>query len=62
MRRPSPALLVAVLALFLAVGGVGYAASVAYVRSAQPIVLLPAGVSADGKVTGARMTGGRVSQ
>jgi len=62
MRRPSPALIVAMAALFLALGGAGYAASVALVQSAKPLVLLPANVSADGKVTGARMTGGRVSE
>lgn len=63
MRRPSPALIVAMAALFLALGGAGFAASLALspVSSAKPLVLLPAKVSADGKVTGARITGGRVS-
>jgi hypothetical protein len=49
------------VALFLALGGAGFAASVALVKSAKPVVLLPASVSAAGKVNGARMTGGRVS-
>lgn len=62
MRRPSPALIVAMAALFLALGGAGYAASVALVQSAKPLVLLPGSVSADGTVSGARMTGGRVSE
>jgi hypothetical protein len=61
-RLPSPALVIASVALFVALAGAGVAASVAYVRSAKPLVLLPANVSADGTVSGARMTGGRVSE
>jgi hypothetical protein len=61
-RLPSPALVIASAALFAALAGAGFAASFAYVRSAKPITLIPASVSADGKVTGARVTGQRVSQ
>jgi hypothetical protein len=63
-RLPSPAVVIASLALFVALGGAGFAASLALapVRSPNPLVLLPAGVSAAGKVTGPRMTGGRVSE
>ena len=64
MRRPSPALAVGMVALFVALGGAGVAASLAVsqVFSAKPLMLLPGSVSAAGKVTGARMSGGRVSQ
>jgi len=63
MRRPSPALVVASIALFVALGGAGFAASLALspVRSPKPVVLVPGSVSANGKVTGTRMTGGRAS-
>jgi len=62
MRRlPSPALVIAAVALFVALAGAGFAASIAFVRSPRPLAILPASVAADGKVTGAHMTGGRVS-
>lgn len=63
MRRPSPALVVAMVALFVALGGAGFAASLALapVTSPKAVVMVPGSVSAAGKVTGARMTGGRVS-
>jgi hypothetical protein len=61
-RRPSPALVIACIALFLALSGAGFAASLALVRSVQPVALVPGSVSADGKVTGTRLTGERVSQ
>lgn len=63
MKRPSPALVVASIALFVALGGAGVAATLALapVRSPQPLVLLPAHVSANGKVVGPRLTGSRSS-
>jgi hypothetical protein len=62
-RLPSPALVIASIALFAALGGAGFAASLALapVRSPKPLVFLPASVSANGKVTGARVTGRRLS-
>jgi hypothetical protein len=61
-RLPSPALVIASLALFVALAGAGVAASVALVKSPKPITLVPGSVSAAGKVTGAHLTGTRVSQ
>ena len=61
-RLPSPALVIASLALFVALAGAGVAAGLALVRSPQPIMLVPGNVSADGKVTGARLSGARESQ
>ena len=50
------------VALFVALAGAGVAASTAFVRSIKPIALVTGSVGADGKVTGAGLTGGRVSQ
>ena len=61
-RLPSPALVIASIALFVALGGAGFAASVALVKSPKPIALVPGNVSADGKVTGAHLRGARVSE
>jgi hypothetical protein len=61
-RLPSPALVVASVALFVALGGAaGFAASLALVKSPQPVTLISGSVSADGKVAGARLTGHRAS-
>ena len=61
-RLPSPALVLASIALFVALAGAGVAASVAFVRSPKPIALVPGNVSADGKVSGPRLSGARVSE
>jgi hypothetical protein len=61
-RLPSPALVVASVALFVALGGAGFAASVALVKAPKPTALVPGNVSADGKVTGAHLKGQRVGQ
>jgi hypothetical protein len=61
-RLPSPALVIASIALFVALGGAGFAASFVLVKSPKPLVLLPGNVSADGKVTGPHLSGARVRQ
>ena len=63
MRRhvPSPALIIASIALFLALTGAGVAASLAVIHSPHPTALVSGNVSTDGKVTGAHLTGGRES-
>jgi hypothetical protein len=61
-RLPSPALVLASIALFVALGGAGFAASVALVKSAQPTMLVSGGVGTDGKATGAGVSGGRASE
>jgi hypothetical protein len=60
-RLPSPALVIASIALFLALTGAGVAASLAIIHSPHPTTLVSASVSSDGNVTGARITGGRES-
>ena len=51
-RLPSPALVIASIALFLAVGGAGYAASVALVKAPKPTTLISGSVLANGKLIG----------
>jgi hypothetical protein len=58
-RLPSPALVIASVALFVALAGSGVAASLFLVRAPKPVMLVPASVSADGKVTGAGAHGQR---
>ena len=60
-RLPSPALVIASLALFVALAGAGTAASLFLVRAPKPVMLVSGDVSASGKVTGPRLTGGRQS-
>jgi hypothetical protein len=47
--------------LFLALAGAGVAASLAVVKSAKPETLVAGSASANGKVSGPRVTGGRAS-
>ena len=61
-RLPSPALVLASIALFLALGGAGFAASLALVRAPQPVMLVSGGVGTDGTATGPGVSGGRVSE
>jgi hypothetical protein len=61
-RLPSPALVIASVALFVALGGAGFAASLALVKAPQPVTLVSGGVGTDGKATGAGLSGGRKSQ
>jgi len=61
-RLPSPALVIASIALFLALGGAGFAASLALVKAPGAVNFVPASVSAHGKVTGRWVTGARVSE
>jgi hypothetical protein len=56
-RLPSPALVLASIALFAALGGAGYAAATAFVRSAKPITLVTGSMSANGKLVGGLMHG-----
>ena len=46
----------------LALGGAGFAASLALVKAPQPITLVAGGVGTNGKVTGAGVSGGRQSK
>ena len=54
MRRglPSPALVIASVALFAALAGAGFAASVALVKSPRPVTLVSGSMSANGKLIG----------
>ena len=61
-RLPSPALVIASIALFVALGGAGFAASYALVKSPSPLTVVPGNVSASGKVTGSHLRGARTSQ
>jgi len=51
-RLPSPALVIASLALFVALAGAGVAASLALVRSPKPVMLVSGSMSANGKLIG----------
>lgn len=51
-RLPSPALVIASIALFVALGGAGFAAATAFVRAAKPITLVTGSMSANGKLQG----------
>ncbi len=51
-RLPSPALIVAMIALFAALGGAGFAASLALVKAPQPVTLVSGSMSASGKLIG----------
>jgi hypothetical protein len=51
-RLPSPALVIASIALFLALGGAGFAASLALVKAPKPITLVSGSMSASGKLIG----------
>ncbi len=51
-RLPSPALVIASIALFLALGGAGFAASLALVKAPQPTTLVSGSMSANGKLIG----------
>jgi hypothetical protein len=48
-RLPSPALVIASLALFLALAGAGVAAGLALVRAPKPVILVSGSMSANGK-------------
>jgi hypothetical protein len=61
-RLPSPALVIACVALFVALAGAGFAASYVLVKSPSAVTLVPGNVSASGKVTGSRLRGARVSE
>jgi hypothetical protein len=61
-RLPSPALVIACVALFVALAGAGFAASLALVRAPEPVTLVSGGVGTNGKATGVGVTGGRKSQ
>ena len=60
-RVPSPALVIASIALFLALAGTAAATEFAILRTGHPTRLVSGSVSADGTVTGARLTGARQS-
>jgi hypothetical protein len=60
-RLPSPAVVVASLALFVALAGSGAAASYFIVRDAKPVMLIAGAVDSAGKVSGPRVTGARES-
>src|SRR3954468_15331033 len=51
-RLPSPALVIASVALFLALGGAGFAASLALVHAPQRTTLISGSMSANGKLIG----------
>jgi hypothetical protein len=51
-RLPSPALVIASIALFAVLGGAGFAASVALVRAPKPVTLVSGVMSANGKLIG----------
>ena len=51
-RLPSPALIIASIALFVALGGAGFAASFALVKAPQPTKLISGNMSASGKLIG----------
>ena len=51
-RLPSPALVIASLALFLALGGAGFAAATALVKAPKPVTLVSGSMSANGKLLG----------
>lgn len=61
-RLPSPAVVIASAALFVALAGAGAAASLFLVRAPQPTMLVSGQVGADGLVTGPGLSGGRVSE
>jgi hypothetical protein len=60
-RLPSPALVIASIALFLALAGTGAATEFAILRTGHPTRLVSGNVSTDGKVVGSGLTGGRKS-
>jgi hypothetical protein len=51
-RLPTPALVIASIALFVALGGAGFAAATALVKAPQPVTLVSGSMSADGKLIG----------
>lgn len=51
-RLPSPALVIASVALFVALAGSGVAAALALVRAPKPVTLVSGSMSADGKLIG----------
>ena len=51
-RLPSPALVIGMVALFVALGGAGFAASVAMVQAPQRTTLVSGNMSANGKLIG----------
>jgi hypothetical protein len=51
-RLPTPALVIACIALFVALGGAGFAASVAMVKAPQLTTLVSGSMSANGKLIG----------
>jgi hypothetical protein len=51
-RLPSPALVIASIALFVALGGAGFAASLALVKAPQRTTLISGSMSANGKLIG----------
>jgi hypothetical protein len=51
-RLPSPALVIGSIALFAALGGAGFAASVALVKAPKPVTLVSGSMSANGKLLG----------
>ena len=51
-RLPSPALVIASIALFVALGGAGFAASLALVKAPQRTTLVSGSMSANGKLIG----------
>lgn len=61
-RLPSPALVIASIALFVALAGAGAAASLFLVRSTKPVMLMSGSVGLSGTISGAGLSGGRVSE
>ncbi|MDX6481439.1 MAG: hypothetical protein QOG85_1949 [Gaiellaceae bacterium] len=60
-RLPSPAVVIASVALFVALAGAGVAASTAFVRSIKPIAVLAGQVDIGGTISGAGLSGGEKS-
>jgi len=61
-RLPSPALVIASIALFVVLGGAGFAAATAFVRAAKPTALVFGSMSADGKLVGGLSHGTEISE
>ncbi len=60
-RLPTPALVIACIALFVALGGAGFAASFALVKAPQPTTLVSGSMSANGKLIGGLSHGTEIS-
>jgi hypothetical protein len=60
-RLPSPAVVIASIALFVALAGAGVAASTAFVRSIKPMSIVAGSVDIGGTISGAGLSGGERS-